>query len=134
MPIWVWKYGAIAIAFVALGGYAGWQHIKVLELEKAAIDDKLTAQIAVNMFVARDNELTAKLTVAQAAEAQAIREKASAQQLRIAGVATSDVCINSPAGRAFLTNGVRASDKAGDRDAKPAARPGGPVPLGTGAR
>lgn len=125
---WRWAVPTALLVLVAL--YAGVQHMEVLSLKEKAATELAAAEEAKSKFLAADAIKTAALEAAHAATVQALKEKANAVQLRIAGVATSDVCLHSPAGAAFLGS-LPGTDKAGDR--QPGATPGphAAVPLRT---
>jgi maltose-binding protein MalE len=114
IPSWV-PYAAVGVAFIGVAGYAADQHMEVLSLKRAAIADQLAAERAVNEFKAKDEKKTDELAAARDAAAKAEREKASAQQNAIAAAPRTDVCINTPAYRAWLGSVPGPGDKAGDR-------------------
>ena len=97
---WRWLLpGALA---VALGLYAGAQHMEVLTLEKNAATGQAAAEKMVNDAKAADALKTARLEADHAAEVKSLQEKANVQQVAIASAAHSDTCLHTDAARAFL--------------------------------
>lgn len=103
-----WKYILIA----ALVVYGGWQHMEVLSLEKAAIEDQLAAEKAVNAARLEDAEHTAALEAKYIVQIQGIQEAASGQQIAIATAPRSNVCLGTAAARAFIDGLQSDADKA----------------------
>ena len=110
--LWNWRWLVPSALCLALGAYGGFEHMKVLTLERNVAAGQAAAEKAVNDAKAADAVKTARLEADHAAEVRTLQEKANVQQIAIASAPRTNTCLHTDAARAFL-GGLPGSDKAG---------------------
>jgi hypothetical protein len=109
--LWNWRWLVPTALCLALGVYGGFEHMKVLTLERNVATRQVVAEKAVNDAKTADAVKTAQLEADHAAEVRALQEKANVQQIAIASAPRTGTCLHTDAARAFL-GGLPGSDKA----------------------
>jgi hypothetical protein len=109
--LWNWRWLVPTALCLAFGVYGGFEHMKVLTLERNVATGQLVAEKAVNDAKTADAARTAQLEVDHAAEMRTLQEKANVQQIAIASAPHTDTCLHTDAARTFL-GGLPSSDKA----------------------
>ena len=117
--LWNWRWLVPSALCLALGVYGGFEHMKVLTLERNVAAGQAAAEKAVNDAKAADAVKTARLEADHAAEVRALQEKANVQQIAIASAPRTDTCLHTDAARAFL-GGLPGPDKSHSLQPRPA--------------
>jgi len=125
--LWNWRWLVPSALCLALGVYGGFEHMKVLTLERNVAAGQAVAEKAVNDAKAADAVKTARLEADHAAEMRALQEKANVQQIAIASAPRTNACLHTDAARAFL-GGLPGSDKAGAGQPRPTVGAGPSLP------
>jgi hypothetical protein len=120
LVLWNWRWLVPSTLCLVLGVYGGFEHMKVLTLERNIATGQAAAEKAVNDAKAADAIKTAQLEANHAAEVRALQEKANAQQIAIASAPRTDTCLHTDAARAFL-GGLPGLNKSHSRQPRPAA-------------
>jgi hypothetical protein len=118
--LWNWRWLVPSVLCLALGVYGGFEHMKVLTLERNVATGQAVAEKAVNDAKAADAVKTARLEADHAAEVRALQEKANVQQIAIASAPRTNTCLHTDAARAFL-GGLPGPDKSHSRQPRRAA-------------